>query len=88
MSKKVTITREPEADFIVATFYSNDKEVHKKILDDVEIFGLNRAANIESLPEEFNAVKLIKKIDSTPFLTRNGEPTGFELLLVDLIYRQ
>lgn len=88
MSKKVTLMREPLKDFIVATFYVDDREVHKKILDEIEIFGLNRAINIETLPLEMMASKLIKKIDQTPFLTKNGEPTGFELLLVDLIYKQ
>lgn len=74
---------------IIATFFNAyDVEIHRKILNDVEIAGLKKLIKTDKLPLTVEADHLIKKFDRKPFSRPDGEPTGFELLLVDLVYKR
>lgn len=88
MSKTVNFTRLKDSEFLVASFYSDAREVHSKILNNTEIFGLSSLISFDKVPFQYDAMKLLQKIDKIYSLAPNSEPTGFELLLVDLIYKR
>ena len=88
MSKIVEFSKHKEPEYFVAAFYNTEGEVHRKALTDVETEGLSGVINFNSLPAVVDAVELLDKTDELTFATYGGEPTNFELLLIDLIYKR
>lgn len=87
MSKNVEFVYDETVKTIVAGFYADSKEYHRKILNPQEIAGLQQVINFETLPYSFEAKTLLDMTDKIVFDRHQDEPTNFELLLIDLVYR-
>lgn len=88
MNKKVLLYSEPSIASYIAVFYIEDYEVHRKILNQIELQHLEQVFDLAQTPLELDAEHAIKTIDEKPFKTVDGEPTGFELLLIDILYKR
>ena len=67
MKKTVEIVYDANIDVLVAGFYVNGREQHRKILNDIEIDGLKTIINFEMLPVTLDANKLLNDTDKIVF---------------------
>lgn len=88
MPKKLIIYTEPKIEASIVIFHVDEKEVHRKILTEFEMVHLSSRFNLTKMPVELDAEHVNEKIRQCPFVTEDGEPTHFELLLIDILEKR
>lgn len=88
MSKTIIIYSEPKIEATVVIFHINDKEVHRKILNTIELKHLATLFDLTDMPVTLDAEHVTYKLQESPFITKDGEPTHFELLLIDVVHKK